>query len=195
MHVGRHIIQELALKFGEPAVERWSFPMEAGEFAELKSRLALGRAHDVTTVITRGRQVAVVRKHAYPIDAYRTPSGGVHPEEPFLDGAIREAKEETGLDIGIEGYLLYILVTFTHMDESARWSTHVLLARLLSGHLDPMDKHEIADARWVDWEELLGKINSSLQGTGLGGLAYRAQLHEKIHKILADRGKIDRADH
>ena len=193
MHVGRHIIQELALQFGEPVVERWRFPMEAGEFAELKSRLTLGRAHDVTTVITRGRQVAVVRKHTYPNDAYRMPSGGVHPEESFVDGAIREAKEETGLDIGLEGYLMYILVTFEHADESARWSTHVLLSRLLSGQLDPMDKSEIADARWVDWEELLGKISSSLQGTGLGGLAYRAQLHEKIHEILADRGKIESA--
>ena len=195
MHVGRHIIQELALQFGEPVVERWRFPMEAGEFAELKSRLSLGRAHDVTTVITRGSQVAVVRKHAYPTGAYRTPSGGVHPEESFLDGAIREAKEETGLEIEIEGYLLYILVTFKHEDESARWSTHVLLARLLSGQLDPMDKREIADARWVDWEELLGNIHSSLQGAGLGGLAYRAQLHEKIHRVLADRGSIDRAGH
>ncbi len=189
MHVGRHIIQELALQFGEPVVERWSFPMEATEFAELKNQIDLGRAHDVTTVITRGSEVAVVRKHAYPAEGYRTPSGGVHPEESFLDGAAREAKEETGLDVQVEGYLLYVLVTFTHGDEIARWSTHVLLARPLSNHLDPVDTGEIADARWVDWEELLVKINPVLKGTGLGGLVYRAQLHERTHEILADRGK------
>lgn len=187
MHLGRHIIQELALQFGEPAVERWSFSMTASEFAELKKQLELGRAHDVTIVITRGDEVAVVRKHAYPADGYRTPSGGVHPEEPFLDGAVREAKEETGLDVRVEGYLLYVLVTFTQGDEAARWSTHVLLARPLSGELDPVDTREIADVRWVQWEELLHKINPVLKGTGLGGLAYRAQLHERMHEILADR--------
>ena len=187
MHLGRHIIQELALEFGEPAVERWSFPMNASEFAEIKSQLDLGRAHDVTTVITRGNEVVVVRKHAYPVDGYRTPSGGVHPEESFLDGAVREAKEETGLDVEVEGYLLYVLVTFTHGDETARWSTHVLWARPVSDQLDPVDTREIADARWVAWEELLRKINPVLKGTGSGGLTYRAQLHERIHEILADR--------
>jgi 8-oxo-dGTP pyrophosphatase MutT (NUDIX family) len=165
--------------------------MKASEFAELKNQLDLGRAHDVTTVITRGNEVAVVRKHAYPADGYRTPSGGVHPEESFLDGAVREAKEETGLDVHVEGYLLYVLVTFTHGDEAARWSTHVLLARPLSGELDPLDTREIADARWVEWDELLRKINPVLKGTGLGGLAYRAQLHERTHEILADRQRAE----
>jgi 8-oxo-dGTP pyrophosphatase MutT (NUDIX family) len=106
-----------------------------------------------------------------------------------LDGAVREAKEETGLDVHVEGYLLYVLVTFTRGDEVARWSTHVLLARPLSDQLDPVDTREIADARWVGWEELLRKINPILKGTGLGGLAYRAQLHERTYEILADRQK------
>ena len=65
--------------------------MEEIEFEELKNQLDLGRAHDVTTVIAREREVAVVRKHAYPPSGYRTPSGGVHPEESFIDGAVREA--------------------------------------------------------------------------------------------------------
>jgi ADP-ribose pyrophosphatase YjhB (NUDIX family) len=187
MHIGRHIIQELVMQFGDPAVERWSIPMLEDEFSELKEQNALGRAHDVTSLILRGDEVAVIRKPQYPPEAYRTPSGGVHPEESFLGGAIREAKEETGLDVAFEVYLLYVLVTFTCGEENARWVTHVLLARPLTDELEPLDKDEIAAARWVGWEELLETINPILRDTGLGGLAYRAQLHEKMHELVAAR--------
>jgi 8-oxo-dGTP pyrophosphatase MutT (NUDIX family) len=187
MHIGRHIIQELVMQFGEPVRERWSFPMQEKEFSELKEQLARGRAHDVTVLILRGDELAVIRKPQYPPDAYRTPSGGVHPEEPFLDGAVREAKEETGLDVVIKGYLLYVLVTFTFGEESASWSTHVLRARPTSDELEPMDKGEVAAARWIGWRELLDEVNPVLRGTGLGGLSYRARLHEKMNELIAAR--------
>jgi 8-oxo-dGTP pyrophosphatase MutT (NUDIX family) len=187
MHIGRHIIQELVMQFGQPAVERWSIPMLEGEFSELKDQIARGRAHDVTSLILRGEEVAVIRKPQYPPDAYRTPSGGIHPEESFLDGAIREAKEETGLDVAIEAYLLYVLPTFTCGEETAKWVTHVLLARPIAGELEPLDRGEIAAARWVGWKELLGTINPILRGTGLGGLTYRAQLHQKMHEVVTAR--------
>jgi 8-oxo-dGTP pyrophosphatase MutT (NUDIX family) len=187
MHIGRQIIQELVMHFGEPARERWSIPMREDEFSELKEQIARGRAHDVTILILRGDEVAVIRKPQYPPDAYRTPSGGIHPEESFLDGAIREAREETGLDVAIEGYLLYVLVTFTCGEESAKWSTHALSARRLSGELEPEDDREIASARWVDWKTLLEEINPILRDTGLGGLAYRARLHEKMFELVSAR--------
>jgi 8-oxo-dGTP pyrophosphatase MutT (NUDIX family) len=187
MHIGRHIIQELVMQFGQPAVERWSIPMLEQEFSELKDQMALGRAHDVTSLIVRGDEVAVIRKPQYPPEAFRTPSGGIHPEESFLDGAIRETKEETGLDVAIEAYLLYVLPTFTYGEESAKWVTHVLLARPVAGELVPLDKGEIAEARWVGWEPLLETINPILRGTGLGGLEYRARLHERMHELVTAR--------
>jgi 8-oxo-dGTP pyrophosphatase MutT (NUDIX family) len=187
MYIGRQIIQELVTQFGEPARERWSIPMREDEFSALKDQIAHGRAHDVTVLIARGDEIAVIRKPQYPPDAYRTPSGGIDPEESFLDGAIREAKEETGLDVAIEGYLLYVLVVFTCGEEDAKWSTHALLARPLSGELQPEDKEEVVSARWVDWNELLERINPVLRDTGLGGLAYRARLHEKMHELVSAR--------
>jgi 8-oxo-dGTP pyrophosphatase MutT (NUDIX family) len=184
MHIGRQIIQEIVMQFGEPVLERWTVPMREDEFSDLKAQIARGRAHDVTGLILRGNELAVIRKHPYPPDAYRTPSGGVHPEESFLDGAVRELKEETGLDVVIEGYLLCVYVTFTCGEESAKWSTHVLLARPVSGELRPLDEKEIAAVRWVGWEELLRKMNPVLRGTGMGGLEYRARLHEKMHELV-----------
>jgi 8-oxo-dGTP pyrophosphatase MutT (NUDIX family) len=187
MHIGRHIIQELVLQFGEPARERWTFSMQEQEFSELKAQIDHGRAHDVTALIVRGDEIAAIRKPQYPTDAYRAPSGGVHPEESFLDGALREAKEETGLDVEFEGYLLYVLVTFTHGENSAKWATHVLLARPLSDQLNPLDRREIASARWIGWDELLNEVNPVLRDSGLGGLAYRAKLHERARELLVDR--------
>ena len=129
----------------------------------------------------------MIRKPQYPPGAYRTPSGGIHPEESFLDGAIREAKEETGLDVAIEGYLLYVIVTFTCGEDSAKWSTHALAARPLSGELAPEDEGEVASARWVDWKELLEVINPVLRDTGMGGLEYRARLHERMFELVSAR--------
>jgi 8-oxo-dGTP pyrophosphatase MutT (NUDIX family) len=189
VHIGRHIIQELVRKVGQPTVERWTISMEENEFNELKKQIERGRAHDVTVLIGRGNGLAVIRKPQYPSGAYRIPSGGVRPEESFIDGAVREAKEETGLDVEIERYLLHVLVTFTFGREYAKWSTHVLSARALTFQLAPTDTKEIAEAKWVSWDELLGTVNTVLRDTGLGGLNYRARLQERTHELLSATGE------
>ena len=112
MHIGRHIVQELVFTFGEPAVERWDVPMTDGELDRVERHRNLGRAHDVSLVIQDGDKLAVIRKSGYPPEAYRFPSGGIHPEESFVDGAVREALEETGLSVRIEDYLLQVHATF-----------------------------------------------------------------------------------
>jgi 8-oxo-dGTP pyrophosphatase MutT (NUDIX family) len=112
MHIGRHIVQELVFTFGEPEVERWDVPMTESELDGVERHRNLGRAHDVSLVIQDGDKLAVIRKPGYPPRAYRFPSGGIHPEESFLDGAVREALEETGLSVRIEDYLLQVHATF-----------------------------------------------------------------------------------
>lgn len=184
MHLSRQIVQELALRLGEPAVERWRFPMSEEEFRRLTQHISQGRAHDVTPLICRGEEVVVVRKHHYPPGAYRVPSGGVDPEEAFLDGALREAHEETGLTVEVQRYLLRVHVVFTLGAEEAQWTTHVMRARPLAGEVRPVDTGEIEEARWMEWEELLRKVNPILVSTGLGGLAYRARLHQKSRELL-----------
>lgn len=185
MHIGRHIIQELVLALGAPVVERWSFPMQAKEFHLLREELGRRRAHDVTSVINRGEEVVVVRKPTYPPGAYRLPSGGIHPEEAFLDGTVRETFEETGLKIGVERYLLRAHTVFTCADQQASWTSHVMLARALSGELGPLDTREIDSARWIRWEELLQTVNPILIGSGQGELTYRARLQERAQQVLA----------
>jgi len=184
MHIGRHIVQELVFTFGEPEVERWDVPMTDGELDGIERHRKLGRAHDVSLVIRDQDKLAVIRKSAYPPGAYRFPSGGIHPEESFLDGAVREALEETGLSVRIEDYLLQVHATFVSGERRAKWTTHVMLARPLEGSLAPRDTAEIEAARWIEWPELTDEVNPLLRESGLGGLAYRARLHERVRAIL-----------
>ncbi|MFQ5791223.1 MAG: NUDIX domain-containing protein [Acidobacteriota bacterium] len=184
VHIGRQIIQQLVLQFGVPAFERWEFDMGEEEFSQLGRQIRRGRAHDVTPVILRGDELAVVRKHHYPPNAYRAPSGDVHPEESFLDGAERQAWEETGLRVRIEKYLLQVHVAFSRGNDVANWTTHVMRARPLSGRIAPVDASEFAAVRWISWDELLKEVNPVLHKTGLGGLRYRARLHERVYELL-----------
>jgi 8-oxo-dGTP pyrophosphatase MutT (NUDIX family) len=189
MHICRHIIQELVLELGSPAIERWSFDMEEEEeFSLLMGHLGRGRAHDVTPLIVRGDELAVVRKPHYPANAYCVPSGAIHPEEPFLEGTKREALEKTGLEVAIKSYPLCVGVVFLHGEEQAKWTTHVLEAPPVSDRIDPT-----ATARWIGWDELLKEVNPILRSSGRGELVYRARLHEKLHELLMSSRREDEA--
>jgi 8-oxo-dGTP pyrophosphatase MutT (NUDIX family) len=189
MHIGRHIVQELVFTFGEPVVERWDVPLTPGEQDRVDRQHSLGRAHDVSLVICDAERIAVIRKREYPPGAFRIPSGGIHPEESFVDGAAREALEETGLTVRLEDYLLQIHATFVSEARAAKWTTHVMLARTVGGSLAPIDIAEIEAARWTSWPELVSGMNPLLRESGLGGLRYRADLHDRVHAILQAKGE------
>jgi 8-oxo-dGTP pyrophosphatase MutT (NUDIX family) len=191
MHIGRHIVQELVMQFGDPVVERWEVPLRSDELDEVRQHRERGRAHDVSMLIVSDGALAVIRKPGYPDGAFRIPSGGIHPEESFLDGAAREAHEETGLVVTFTDYLLQVHVEFTseNGEERLPWVTHVLQARpsadgSLGATISPKDGAEIEAAKWVNWEELLSSVNQALRGSGLGGLHYRARLHERLGEIM-----------
>ena len=174
MHIGRHIVQGLAFEFGEPTVERWDAPLTEKEFRVVERHRERGRAHDVSFLITKADQVAVIRKPGYPDGAFRIPSGAVHPEESFVDGAVREAYEETGLSVKMEDYLLQIHASFTFDGADVKWTTHVMRASPLDGETETeiaaRDRDEIESARWMAWTELVDQVSPLLEGSGLGGL-------------------------
>ena len=182
MHIGRHIVQELVLQFGDPHVERWDVPMSREEFDKLVTHRERRRSHDVTLVILNGDDVAVIRKPGYPDGAFRIPSGGIHPEESFLDGAAREALEETGLTVHIEDYLLQIHANFTHESEEVKWTTHVMLASA-TGEVAPRDLEEIESARWVSWSTLMETMNPILAARKNTFLGYRARIHQRLAEL------------
>ena len=148
MYVTTEIIREIEARFGVPDEVRWQFEMLPREFEMVRRSQKHNRAHDVTLFIIEGGQVVVISKPMYPPGAYRAPSGGVEPGEPFEAGARREAHEETGLTVALDRYVVRARVKFTCAGDEIDWVTHVLSAHPTGGVLAPVDTHEIVEARW-----------------------------------------------
>jgi 8-oxo-dGTP pyrophosphatase MutT (NUDIX family)/N-acetylglutamate synthase-like GNAT family acetyltransferase len=134
------------------------------------------RTHDVTMLIEGpdGR-FALMSKHSYPPGIFRSPSGGVKPGEDLVAGAIREAKEETGLDITLKRFLLNITLDICFQEEVATWDSYVFYATTLDAQLKPTDLKEVKDTVWAGREHLQA-MALKLKETGNGGLMYRGDL-------------------
>ncbi len=177
MYLTAEIIREVEQRYGTPVEIARQYEMTPEQLDIVRLGQKQGRCHDVTLVIVDDeRNIVVIRKPSYPLGAYRTPSGGVELGEPFDDGAIREAKEETGLDIVLERYLIRANVRFHGCSEVIDWTTHVLQARSAGGKLQPIDTKEIVEARKATIAEITGPIREVLIATGSPGLRYRAEL-------------------
>ncbi len=177
-------------RYGLPAEIRREYEMTEREFDVVSRSRKHGRSHDVTLFIIAADSIVVIKKPMYPPGAYRAPSGGIAPGEDFEAGALREAHEETGLHVALEEYILRAFVRFTCQAEAIDWTTHVFSARPESGVLQPIDTHEIVEARLATVEELRGSIREVLLRTGSTGLRYRAELGDEVLNRLIDMGAI-----
>lgn len=187
MHVDELVLAALRKGYGDPAVLRWDGEISAEEYA--LATYEPGRSHDVTLFIFDGERLALIRKHSYAPGIWRPPGGGVHEGEEFVTGALREALEETGLDIELDRYLVATEARFTHAGAELEWGTHVFSARAAGGELDPRDPREIEAARWGTLEELAGPIRERILTTGRSLWRYRAALHDAALTALAENHK------
>lgn len=189
MYVGPELIAEAERSFGRPAEAAFRLDTPSREIDFIRSTQKRGRAHDVTLVIREGSRFAVIAKHFYPPDLFRFPSGGIDPDETMEQGALREGREETGLELALTRYLLRARVRFasTGADDAIDWTTHVFGATARGGRLEPLDRREIREAAWRTRDDLLGPIRRLLLGREEAGLRYRGRLHDAIFAEL-DRG-------
>ena len=165
-------------KYGKPKFLKMSYTLSLREFINLEESMWDGRNSDVTLFVFKQGKVIVISKPWYPPGLYRAPSGGVRPGESLEDVAIREAYEETGVKIKLQKYVLRIEVTFSHNQKKVIWTSHIFTAKYLSGKIEPIDTHEIKEAKLMSLEEL-SSLKPLLLKTGSGGLAYRAALTER----------------
>lgn len=162
---------------GRPRLLRLEQEIGPDELEMVRRSTRRGRHHDVTFFIfDRQGRVAAIRKPSFPPGIYRAPSGGVRPGEPLIEGMKREALEETGLEIVPDRYLLRIQARFTCGREAEDWTTHVFSAHTDQTELNPRDRDEIAEARFVTVEELSGPIRQRMLATGRGLFRYRVAL-------------------
>ncbi|HXG90997.1 MAG TPA: NUDIX hydrolase [Blastocatellia bacterium] len=192
MYITAEVIRALEKKFGLPDELHLAYEMKPQEFDMVLRSRKHGRAHDVTLYIIKDNQIAVIKKPMYPPGAYRAPSGGVAPGENFEAGATREAYEETGLEIRLERYLLRARVRFTCKEQVINWTSHVFTATPVSGELQPVDTHEIVEARFATVDELMTSVRDTMLASGSTGLRYRAELNDAVIAKLIEYGIVFR---
>ena len=188
MFVTDDMIVSMAARYGRPHEREFRFEATAAELVRIRSSQKEGRNHDVTLYIRKGDQLVVIAKHMYPPDLYRAPSGGLKPGEPFETGIAREMSEETGCEIELERFLLRTAVNFSHGSDSLFWRSFLFLAVYKSGDFKYTDHDEIRAVRLADWSEfeMFGRI---MRASDIGGLHYRAALHETVVALIAAEGQ------
>jgi ADP-ribose pyrophosphatase YjhB (NUDIX family) len=182
VHLTDEILADVRRRLGEPLRLDWD-----GEVSEYEYALATynpRRTHDVTLVILNGERLALIRKPPFPEGVWRPPGGGIKPGEDVVDGAAREALEETGLRVEVQRYLVDAHARFRFDGAELAWRTHVLLATTADEQLAPRDTEEIAGARWGTLAELAGPLRARLLETGRAFWRYRVALHDRALAAL-----------
>ena len=111
----------------------------------------------VSTVILEDGKLVLVRRGVEPsLGKWSIPGGAVELGEAVRDAAIREAKEECGLDIELIDNKPVDVFDKLVVDETGRLRYHYVLLQFLArpkgGNLKPTS--DVTDARWVPLEEV-----------------------------------------
>lgn len=184
MFVTDDMIAAMVRRYGQPHRREFSFEVTEQELVRIRSSQKEGRNHDVTLYADKDGQVIVIAKHMYPPGLFRAPSGGLKPGESFEVGIEREMTEETGCAINLDRFLLQTSVRFKQGDDFVAWRSFVFLARYVGGDFEFTDRHEIKEVRLADWTEF-DLFSQIMRATEIGGLHYRAALHDTVVELMA----------
>lgn len=188
MYTSNEDAKALEVRLGQPIVCSWEYEIAPWEYAVVDGSMHSGRAHDVTFFIRKSDdpgKLVVVCKPFFPPGAFRAPSGAATRGETLEQGALREAHEETGLDIELTRYVARINARFTSDNrEPIGWTTHIFEARDTGGRLEPIDTEEISEARWATFDELQGPIRQVLVDSGWDLFRYRVALTDLTVQAL-----------
>jgi 8-oxo-dGTP pyrophosphatase MutT (NUDIX family) len=154
------------------------------------------RFGEVCMVIRRpsGRLLLSI-KTFYPRGAYRLPTGGIHHGEGVHDALMREAHEETGLDVDVRRFLARITYRGASSGDEL-FHTFAFLMDERGGTLGALDETEQIE----DWREIevaeLPSVATFLDDLRTGGTRdiggdwrawgkFRAVVHRVVHDALS----------
>ena len=89
------------------------------------------------------------------------PGGNIEYGETFYEAGIREAKEETNLDVSD----LEVFCVQTDLNEYAHYVSVGMIAKKYSGELKVTEPDEITEWRWFDIDKIPRKIFSASKKT------------------------------
>ena len=106
------------------------------------------------------------------------PAGHVDEFENITEAAIREVKEETGLDVKLKG-VLPILET------ELKDETHIIIrfvAEVIGGEIS-FDSNEILDVKWLDIKDIEKMTEKELRNYEVGKNILNDYVEKKIYPI------------
>lgn len=106
------------------------------------------------------------------------PAGHVDEFENITEAAIREVKEETGLDVKLKG-VLPILET------ELKDETHIIIrfvAEVIGGEIS-FDSNEILDVKWLDIKDIEKMTEKELRNYEVGKNILNDYMEKKIYPI------------
>jgi 8-oxo-dGTP pyrophosphatase MutT (NUDIX family) len=123
-------LSQLQVEYGPGQRQRTALEVSALSFEGWLGKMVTKpnrRGEAVLAIQRPDGQTLLHTKKFYPEGVYRLPSGGIHPGEPVLSGAAREAEEETGLDVTVDRFLGTVEYEFCHQEERLFFVSYVFL--------------------------------------------------------------------
>lgn len=112
------------------------------------------------------------------------PAGHVNEFENVTDAAVREVKEETGLDVKLKGVLPIC-------ETELRNETHVIIrfvAEVIGGKIE-FDSNEIVDVKWIDIKDIEKMTEEQLRSYLVGKNIIKDYIENRIYplEIFSDK--------
>lgn len=112
------------------------------------------------------------------------PAGHVNEFENVTDAAVREVKEETGLDVKLKGVLPIC-------ETELRNETHVIIrfvAEVIGGKIE-FDSNEILDVKWIDIKDIEKMAEEQLRNYLVGKNIIKDYIENRIYplEIFSDK--------
>jgi 8-oxo-dGTP pyrophosphatase MutT (NUDIX family) len=107
-------------------------------------------------------EILLVRRHEPPL--WALPKGTPNAGETLAETAVRETREETGLQVEIEQPIRAITYFFVRGRIRFHKTVHFFLMRPSGGSTDDHD-HEFDEVRWVQLEEALQLMTHATERT------------------------------
>jgi 8-oxo-dGTP pyrophosphatase MutT (NUDIX family) len=96
---------------------------------------------------------AAIRPQGKPEGVWALPKGLIDRGERAQETAVREAREEVGVDVRLVRKLGDVRYVYTWRGERVFKVVSFFLLRYSRGRLEPEHVHEVAEARWLPLDE------------------------------------------
>lgn len=126
-------------------------------------------------------QIQIVLGHRREPSLWALPKGTPHAGETLEETALRETREETGLDVTIEAPIRSVSYVFVRGRTRFHKTVHFYLMRAVGGDVSGHDR-EFDEVRWVELNEALELMTHATE---------RA-LVEEAAKLIAVRAAVER---